>query len=183
MPHPQASRELLVLRHAKSAWNTQVAGDFERPLNARGHQEAPRIGRWLKAQGYRPDRIRCSPAVRAAQTLDHVSQAGGFAQTPIDWVSAIYEASLDTLLKVVADTPAEADRVLLVGHNPGLEALLMHLSGNRLPSTAEGKSLPTATLVRLAMPGDWQVNRPGSATVLDWVRARDLSATDASTMY
>ena len=62
-------RELLILRHAKSAWDTNAPSDFERPLAKRGRRAAPRVGRWLEEQGLIPDHVVSSPAERAKQTV------------------------------------------------------------------------------------------------------------------
>lgn len=167
-------RELLILRHAKSAWDSPAATDFERPLNGRGKRDAPRIGTWLLAQGLQPDHVVASPARRARQTVRRVCRALGRDPASVDWQPRIYLASLPTLLTVLADCPVAARRVLLVGHNPGLEELLEYLGGPGLPPAADGKRLPTATLARVALPNDWAALGPGSGRLLAWLQPRDL---------
>ena len=170
------SRELLILRHAKSAWDTPAATDFDRPLNGRGKRDAPRMGTWLHDQGLAPDHVVASPARRARQTARRVCKAIGFDPDGIDWQPRIYLAGVPTLLDVLADCPEGARRVLLVGHNPGLEELLEYLGGAALEPPPGGNRLPTATVARLKLPDDWGRLGSGSGRLLAWVRPRDLAA-------
>ena len=169
------TRELLILRHAKSDWASGVASDYERPLNGRGKREAPRVGDWLRGAGLRPTRVISSPARRARQTAAAVCKALGVPRDSITWDPAIYEASRAALLGVLARCPPQAARVLLVGHNPGLEDLLEYLCGEPPPLTEDGKLLTTAALARLAMPADWQGPLAGAAALLTLVRPGDLA--------
>ena len=78
------SRELLILRHAKSAWDTPAETDFDRPLNGRGKRDAPRIGAWLMAQALLPDHVIASPARRARQTTRRVCKELGLDASKVD---------------------------------------------------------------------------------------------------
>jgi phosphohistidine phosphatase len=167
-------RELLILRHAKSAWDTPAATDYDRPLNGRGKRDAPRMGAWLHAQGLVPDHVVASPARRARQTARRACKALGLDPEQVDWQTRLYLADLSTLLAVLADCPGDARRVLLVGHNPGLEELLVYLGGHDLPPPPGGKRLPTATVARLDLPEDWADLAAGSGELRAWVRPRDL---------
>jgi len=168
------SRELLILRHAKSDWDSEAPTDFERPLNGRGKRDAPRVGRWLLAQGWLPDHVVASPAQRARTTARRVAHEMGVDRDTIDWQQSVYLASVTTLRDVLGDCPVSAARVMLVGHNPGLEGLLAWLAGSGMTWPEDGKLLPTAAIARLAMPADWSRLEPGCADLLDLVRARDL---------
>ncbi len=166
------TRELLILRHAKSDWSMAAATDFERPLNQRGERDAPRMGRWLREQQLAPDRVVSSTALRARQTTLRVGSELGIDPAVIDWQPTVYEASLATLLHLLGECPA-APRVLLVGHNPGLDELLLWLCPEA-PLTSDGKLLTTATLARLALPDDWSRLSRGSGRLLSLVRPREL---------
>ena len=166
------TRELLLLRHGKSDWSVGV-DDFYRPLKDRGKRAAQRIGVWLAQQKLVPDLIVSSPAERALVTAEKTCKAMGNGAQDIQQEERIYEAGLSDLLKVLADCPADAGRVMLVGHNPGLEELLEWLVIDSVPVPEDGKLLPTATLARLQMPADWgaliagcaqlhSITRPGS---------------------
>ncbi|SDX72744.1 phosphohistidine phosphatase [Allochromatium warmingii] len=165
-------RELLLLRHAKSDWDSGTANDFERPLAKRGKNDAPKVGSWLYREGLVPDHVISSPAERARQTATKVCKRLDFKKKQIIWDAAIYDASVAALLAVLARCPHEATTVLLVGHNPGLEELILHLVGDELERPADGKLLPTATVARLEMPDDWRELSPGSAHLISITRPR-----------
>jgi len=148
-------RELQILRHAKSAWPEGVPDDM-RPLKPRGIRDAQRLGAWLLAQQLSPELIISSPAQRARETTKNVCKGlknKNFAQIHFD--ERIYEASLGTLKKVLADCPADFQRIMLVGHNPGLEDLLLDLVAG-VEADEDGKLLATATLARVQLPDDWR---------------------------
>ena len=167
-------RQLLLLRHAKSDWASGATADFARPLSARGRKDAKAMGRWLREQGRPPDRILASPALRARDTALRLCRAADIPESAIVWEAAIYEASLATLLRLLASDAADQPRVMVVGHNPGLEQLLLHLGGERIAPPPDGKILPTATLAWLAMPEEWSDLPRGAATLLSLTRPRDL---------
>ena len=126
---PTDRRELLILRHAKSAWDTDAPADFDRPLAPRGCDAASRMGRYLAEAGLPPDAVVCSSATRAVQTVHRVARAGGFSLRTARFEGAIYEAGLPALLGVLGGCLPGARRTMIVGHNPGLEDLLHHLAG------------------------------------------------------
>lgn len=170
------TRELLILRHAKSDWETEATTDFDRPLATRGKLDAPRIGTWLKGENLIPDEILSSPAKRARQTALRVAKVVGIAKGAITWDGELYGASLSDLLAALGRVRRRTHRVMLVGHNPGLEELLHFLAGGSAPHYPDGKLLPTATLARLEMPKDWTQLPPGCARVLSITRPADLMA-------
>lgn len=167
-------RELLILRHAKSDWDTGAVTDFERPLNKRGRSDAPRVGAWLYREGLVPDHVVSSPAERARQTATKVCKRLDFKKKKIVWEPSLYEAGVSAILEVLARCPTEAATVLLIGHNPGLETLIQHLTGEDLDIPEDGKLLPTATVARLEMPDDWNRLTPGSAQLVSLTRPRGL---------
>ncbi|USU03697.1 histidine phosphatase family protein [Sphingomonadaceae bacterium OTU29MARTA1] len=172
-------KTLTLLRHAKSGWDDPVTRDFDRPLNAKGKRAAQTVGRNLRDLGLEFDHIVASPAIRVGETLDAVVAGYGRKLAPV-WERRIYLASAATLLDVVHELPADADRVLLVGHNPGLEDLVLML----VPEAADGlrtlveEKYPTATMAEmtLAITG-WDDAAAGRATLTRYIRPRDLDAT------
>ena len=166
-------RELLLLRHAKSAWGTDAPTDFERPLAARGRRDAPRMGLWMRENDLGPDHVVSSPAKRAQETVHLVLAELGLDGESAVTADEIYDAAVSDLLDVLADCPAERRRVLLVGHNPGLEDLVEHLAG-RVDAPAGGKVFPTAALAHLAMPDDWTRLSRGCAELKALIRPRAL---------
>ena len=167
------ARQLLILRHGKSDWETG-ATDIDRPLKARGKRSARRIGSWLRKQGLVPDHIVTSPAKRARLTAESVCRSIGRSVESIVQDSRIYEAGVSNLLDVLADCPDDAQCVLLVGHNPGLEILLSYLSGNTLTRSGNHKLLPTAAVAQLEMPDRWNNLHNDSAHLVTLIRPRNL---------
>ncbi len=166
------SRELLLMRHGKSDWDVDV-DDFNRPLKNRGKRGAQRMGAWL--QDNPPDYIISSPAVRARNTAEKLAKAMGQTAKHVHLDSRIYEASIKQLKAVLADCPADAQRIMLVGHNPGLEELLCYLNNYDLRPDAAGKLLVTATLAILNMPDDWSRLKSGCGHVVSITPAATLN--------
>lgn len=166
-------RQLLLLRHGKSDWPPEV-DDFDRPLKKRGRRGARHIGRWLMQQRAVPDWVVSSPAERAVSTARLCCREIGLTDRDIHIDKGIYMANLPDLLRVLAMAPRTASRILLVGHNPGLETLLGYLAEEVDSLPEDDRRLPTATLVQLSMPNDWSSLSRGCASLIQVVRARSL---------
>jgi len=167
------TRELLLLRHAKSDWPVGI-DDFSRPLKKRGRRAAKRMGAWLREQQLIPDAILSSPAVRALATAQRVCRQLNIDESSIVCDERIYEAEALTLLEALKASPHETQRVLLVGHNPGLEDLLLELAAHSIPLAGDGKLLPTAALARLTFEGNWADLTEGCATLVTLLRPTSL---------
>lgn len=130
-------KRLLLLRHAKSSWDDPDQRDFDRPLAPRGERDAPRIGKALRRRPPAPETILSSPALRARQTIDRVAAEARWKASP-QGLEALYGASSGELLEVIRGLPEGCGTALLVGHNPGLEDLLLRLTGAfvRMPTGA-----------------------------------------------
>lgn len=166
---------LTLLRHAKSSWDDGVARDFDRPLNARGRRAAVAMGRHLRDEGVEFDHVVASPAVRVVETLDGFYQGYGQKLAP-EWDRRIYLASAATLIDLVRELPAQARRAAMVGHNPGLEDLVLLLvpdDGTALREAVEVK-YPTAAVATIEWEGGWADLREGGARLTRFVRPRDL---------
>ncbi len=149
-------RELILLRHAHAEQATPGQADIDRPLSSEGLAEAEAAAEWLKANNLIPDRVLCSPSRRTRETMEAVLGKVGYVDQRLD--DAIYEATSGTLAGL-ADTHREAERLLLVGHNPGLEQLaaLMH-SGQ----SGDHRGMPPGGIAVLALPVDASIE-PGIA--------------------
>ena len=134
---------LLVLRHGKSSWKEPGLTDHERPLNGRGRRDAPRMGRLLRAEGLAPERIVSSTAVRARMTAELVADAVGYGGA-VEQADALYLADAQAVVGVLRAVGGAASRLLVVGHNPGLEELVAGL-------TARAVTLPTAALAHIRL--------------------------------
>ena len=162
-------KTLLILRHAKSSWDDASLDDRERPLNARGRRDAPRMGDLLRDEALVPDIIITSDAVRAQTTALAVAEAAGYTRD-IVVDPLLYHASPEDVLAVLKTAPAaNARMVMIVGHNPGLEDLVEQL-------TSEPHDLPTAALVYLTLPIEaWrELSASTRATLVNLWRPKEL---------
>jgi phosphohistidine phosphatase len=161
-------KTLLILRHAKSSWEASNLDDHERPLSKRGRADAPRMGKLLHKQNLLPDLILCSSAERARTTTELVAEAASYkGETMLsrDLYAAPPQAYLDALSKV----PDQFKRVMLVGHNPGLEQLLYLLTG-------QPETLPTTALAQVDLPIDkWgELSKEAKGTLMNIWRPKEL---------
>lgn len=164
---------LTLLRHAKSGWDDPSLPDFDRPLNPRGRRAAHTVGREMRRLGLAFDRVLASPARRVIETLEEVEQAYGTLAPEYD--RRLYLASFDTLMELVRETPDGFRRLLLVGHNPGLEELVLRLSADGALRSEVKIKYPTATVAEMELPvGAWRNVGEGSATLTRFIRPRDL---------
>ena len=148
-------RRLVLLRHAKSDYPAGVA-DVDRPLSQRGETQAPLAGRWVAENIAGIDHVVVSVAQRTRQTWSLVSlQLPEAPEAMFD--PRIYEASVSDLLQVIADAPDSARTVLLIGHNPGLEDLVLHLCTNPESNGADRlrEKFPTSAIAVLDFDDDW----------------------------
>jgi phosphohistidine phosphatase len=136
-------KQLILFRHAKSSWDDDL-DDVDRPLASRGERDAPRMGKRLKARHARPTLLVASHATRAQQTAELIARALGVGPKQLKTDKALYLASPDAILGVVADLDDAHSCVLLVGHNPGLTELV-----NRLLPQVALDGLPTSGVVAI----------------------------------
>ncbi|GAA3836386.1 histidine phosphatase family protein [Streptomyces coacervatus] len=166
-------RRLVVLRHAKSAWPAGVP-DRKRPLAPRGRRDAPAAGRALAEADCLPDLALCSTAVRARQTWDLASAQWG-TPPPVHHDPRLYAAEVSDLLTAVHEVSAEVETLLLVGHNPGLEELVLELAGDSLDDNLDEvrAKFPTAAIAVLAWHGTtWDALAPGTALLTSMIVPR-----------
>ncbi|MCQ4080083.1 histidine phosphatase family protein [Streptomyces sp. RB6PN25] len=166
-------RHLIVVRHAKSAWPPDVA-DRERPLGPRGLRDAPAVGRWLRDNGFKPDRVVCSPAHRTRATWELVAHELDTADPPVAYDGRIYGADTDGLLDVVHDVPTPTRTLLLLGHAPGVQELTLELAaeGERDALERVQEKFPTSAVAVLTTPAAWPDLAPGSARLAAFVVPR-----------
>lgn len=168
-------KSLTLLRHAKSGWDDPASRDFDRPLNPRGRRAARTVAREMKAQGLAFDLVLASPARRVIETLEEVVAAYGPLRP--DYDQRLYLASIATLLDIVRSAPDKVERLLLVGHNPGLEELALRLSrrdDGGLRGEVEVK-YPTGTVAQIGLPvAHWAEVREGIGQIVRFIRPRDL---------
>ncbi|MEI8383402.1 MAG: histidine phosphatase family protein [Planctomycetota bacterium] len=161
-------KTLLLLRHAKSSWEDAALPDHDRPLKPRGVKAARRIGRLLREQNLIPERILCSTATRAIETLRLVEEESQ-QQAATEFIAALYHCSPGEFITSIHGVEADVNSVMIVGHNPGMEEWLQNLIGK--PET-----MPTGCLVQMALPlDDWsQVTESTRGELINTWRPREL---------
>ena len=151
-----SGRVLLVLRHSKAVHEAGLR-DLDRGLTKRGRRDAAAAGTMMRDAGLIPDRVLCSAALRTRQTWQHVSEALGPAadKAKVSFESRLYDADETALLQAVRRTPDKAGTVLLVGHNPASQELVLDLTG------LGDLAFPTSALAVVRLPGSWADTGPG----------------------
>jgi len=129
-------RELILLRHAHAEPASTGQADLDRPLSPTGLAEAERAGKWLEENKLVPDCVICSPSRRTRETLETVLGKTGYVEQKLE--DRVYDATPGTLAALV-DDHHEVDRLLVVGHNPGLEQLVALMTDGR---TGEYRGMP-----------------------------------------
>jgi phosphohistidine phosphatase len=173
-------KTVIVLRHAKSDWSDIALRDFDRGLNDRGYRAAGVMGRWAALQKLTPDRIVASPAVRVVETLRRFREAHGACPNPA-FDLRLYLASASTIAEAISETDASVSQLLVAGHSPGLEELILSAvpSDGRSPLRDDvAIKFPTAALAVLDFDvADWlslAKGYVGRAKLRAFVRPRDL---------
>jgi phosphohistidine phosphatase len=158
-----------VLRHAKSAWDTDAVGDHDRPLNKRGKREAPPVAARIAELGWIPQRVVSSDAKRTRETWERMADA--FEPAPeVVFTEALYHAGWPEVRRLLGEVEDTVDTLLLLGHNPGWEELVAKLSGDEVRMT-------TCNAALLSVEAEsWgaAVGRAGSWTLAEVVRPKEL---------
>lgn len=152
-------KRLYIIRHGKSDWKAGIKNDFDRTLNERGMQDAPRMGKFLSSNFETPELIISSPAIRALTTARLVAHEVNYSLSKIKQEPSIYEAPLQNLLNVVNKLPNEIDIVYLFGHNPGLSMLTYYLTDEYVDMKTCNVSVLSAEI------DDWQMLIKGICTL------------------
>jgi phosphohistidine phosphatase len=173
------ARRLILLRHAKSAWPD--VSDQERPLAPRGRRDAPAAGRWLRKTGRVPDHVLCSTARRARETWELAGEKL-HAHPRVTFEQRVYGASSAELLDLAGEELPATRTLLIVGHDPAMQALTLELGGTEPGGGSAGMlervrvKFPTASIAVLEFSGDWPQLRPGQARLTDFVTPGDVRA-------
>jgi phosphohistidine phosphatase len=178
----QAVKQLFVLRHAKSSWDDPGLEDHERPLAPRGLRAVKLLREHMQATGIHPEQVLCSAARRTRETLDGVSPGGEAIIEP-----GLYAASYTEVIERLREVPRGTSSVMLVGHNPAMQMLVLRLAGANETERAAGteppvetdlaevqNKFPTGALATLTFECAWTELAPGCARLVAYVRPRDL---------
>lgn len=164
-------KTILIMRHAKSSWSNPYIKDFDRPLNSRGKNDAPKMGLLLKEKQIIPEKIFCSPAKRTRATLKRVLKEINRDKGIAEFKENLYYKDFDAYLKAVCSTADDINIVMTLGHNPMTENFISYLS-----STPVLQPIKTATIACLTCDiDDWNGLGQGSCS-LKWITGpKDLS--------
>jgi phosphohistidine phosphatase SixA len=138
-------RRLIVMRHAKSSWNSAALTDHERPLNQRGRGDAPRVGAALVELGWVPDLVLSSDAQRTRETLAGMNESfpGEISAT---FLPSFYHSGVSAVREEVPTVDQAVGCLMVLGHNPGWEDLVQSLSGERVMMKTATAALLTRDL-------------------------------------
>lgn len=145
-------KKLIILRHGMALGGPAKTGDRDRPLSHEGAESVAHQATWLKSSGISPDTVIYSPARRTRETANIVLTVLGIE--PAEQIlEELYLAPASTLLTALREMPENAERILVVGHNPGLEELVRWLDNDSATQLRGG--LPPASLVLFDILGPW----------------------------
>lgn len=166
---------LYLLRHAKSAWDDAALDDYDRPLAARGRSAAAAMGRWMAQEGLTPHLVLCSTAARAQQTALLAFEHAGWPS--IQYIRMLYLASAGGMLDALRAAPVAQRRVMMIGHNPGMEALAGRLAGAGDAELRQrmAEKFPTAAFAQIDFPVErWDVIAEGQGALMRFQTPRGL---------
>lgn len=155
-------KQLLIVRHAKSAWSDATLRDFDRPLNKRGEHNAAEMGARLKARSLVPQQVISSPARRALRTAQLVAAQFDYPAANIEIVDELYEAGTGDWLALIGALSESLECVLVVGHNPTVTEL-----ASLLCPAARIDNVPTCGVLHLGY-GNTPWRAVAGARPLEW---------------
>ena len=174
-------RQLLLLRHAKSAWDDAAMPDRDRPLNARGRRAVAAMRQAMRDLGLAPDVVLVSTARRTMETLEALEP---WDDTPlVDPLDSLYLADSLQLAAALHGVPETVRSVLLIGHNPGMHDLALGLAGPKalrgggVHERALAAGFPTAALAEFLVAGSWSDLREGGGRLVRFLTPRMLEGT------
>jgi len=171
-----SARLIYLFRHAKSSWDNPCVDDASRPLAPRGERAVERMRDYMAFADVRPDLVLCSAALRTRATLGAVRPAIGEV-VPVSFDHTLYHAPPEVMLDRLCGLPDDLSSVMMVGHNPGLQALAVVLTG-----CGDGDALArmhdkfaTGGLATLVFRGEtWRDLEPGMCELHSFVLPRDI---------
>jgi phosphohistidine phosphatase len=168
-------KRLFILRHAKSSWDDLGLDDHDRPLAPRGQKAVTALAAHVRSAGVAPALVLCSTSRRTRETLEGVRPTGDWLVEP-----ELYGASADALLARLRAVPDQVPSVMLIGHNPALQMLVLRLASRPSGGSTdelEGvqRKFPTGALATLELDCDWSAAGAGCATLQSFVRPKQLT--------
>ena len=163
------------MRHGKSDWSDSSLDDFDRPLSQRGKVFTRRMGEWLREHDFLPDCILTSTAKRARKTAKYLVEAADLNNIIIEPDDSLYTSLADHILTVVNSGNNEHQNLLLIGHDSGMEDLVLELAGGSVTIPANGKIMPTSSIAIFEYPGKkWHKLEQSNVKLVDVIRPREI---------
>lgn len=161
-------KRLILMRHAKSAWDDPLQEDHERVLNGRGRVSARVVGEWLKTKNYVPDQVLSSSAARTRETFSRLG-----ILCDVQFLDKLYLAEAHVMLDVLRG--AKGETILMLGHNPGIAWFAQNIV-QVPPPHGRFYDYPTcATLIAEFDVEDWRDIGTGRGHAVDFVIPRELT--------
>lgn len=167
------TKRLFILRHAKSSWDDPGLDDHERPLAPRGQRACNAMAEHLRTNAIEPELVLCSSARRTRETLEGVAPAGKHVIE-----SELYSASTGDLVDRLRRVPDDVDSVMLIGHNPALQMLVLRLArrdDDEPERSAVERKFPTGALATLTFDCGWSELGTGSARLAAFLTPKELN--------
>lgn len=162
-------RRLIVMRHAKSSWEAGVPTDHARPLNKRGRHDAPRVAQRLKELEWVPDFVFSSDSNRTTETYELMSPEFPEAP-PVDFLNILYHSGPNEVMECVSQASDDLKTIMVLGHNPGWEAVVHWLSGEEITMTTANAALMQIE----AESWDAALGQDGMWDLVEIVRPKEL---------
>lgn len=162
-------RRLIVMRHAKSSWEAGVPTDHARPLNKRGRRDAPRIADRLAEREWIPEFVFSSDSNRTTETFELMAPQFP-SEPPVEFLDLLYHSGPNEVMQCVSNAPENISTVMVLGHNPGWEAVVHWLSGEAITMTTAN-----AALLQIESD-DWgdALQRDGLWELVEVIRPKEL---------
>ena len=159
-------KRLIVMRHAKSGWETGPGGDHARPLNERGRRDAPRMGAALRDRGWIPQQVLSSDSQRTRETFGGLASGLG-TEVDVTFTSDLYHAGPSEVVAACEELDEATETALVLGHNPGWENVVSYLSGELI-------MMSTADCALLEADGSWmELMTEGAWKLVDVLRPKE----------
>ena len=169
------TKNLFVLRHAKSSWDNPGLEDHERPLAPRGQRACAVMAEHLRTNAINPALVLCSSSRRTRETLEGVAPTGEHLIEP-----QLYSASAEEVIDRLRQLPDDLSSAMIIGHNPTLQQLVLRLTsrdGDGAARSAVERKFPTGAIATLTFECDWHELGAGRAHLAEFLTPKGLSAT------
>ncbi|RFD20453.1 phosphohistidine phosphatase [Komagataeibacter melaceti] len=167
-------RRLVLMRHAQAApapfGEMGAQADLARPLTPHGHETAARQGEWLRARHFAPELVLVSPALRTRQTLEALGSFYGDDAPAIQYVNTLYDATAETIRNELYAVPDKVSNIMILAHNPGLQALVLRWGAQGCPPALENglmQGFPPASIACFTTGQPWNRATDGEIRLLD----------------